>query len=125
MVRRALSFNRKPRRRGADGGEFTALLEGSEEDREARLLARRQATARTIERVSRAVVGVAMVSGKSLELHLTNYIPHPAGDACARGGRAAGTVGRRARRPGTHGCLHGGAERARLSAAGGYTKPWP
>ena len=51
MVRRALSFNRKPRRRGADGGEFTALLEGTAEDREARLLARRQATARTIERV--------------------------------------------------------------------------
>jgi hypothetical protein len=65
MVRRALSFNRKPRRRGADGGEFTALLEGSAEDREARLLARRQATARTIERVRQGpyLVGVAMVSG--------------------------------------------------------------
>ena len=46
MVRRALSFNRKPRRRGADGGEFTALLEGSAEDREARLLARRLAAAK-------------------------------------------------------------------------------
>ena len=74
MVRRALSFNRKPRRRGADGGEFTALLEGTAEDREARLLARRQATARTIERVSGAIVGVAIVSGNPLPRPL-----HPAG----------------------------------------------
>ena len=74
MVRRALSFNRKPRRGGADGGEFTALLEGTAEDREARLLARRQATARTIERVSGAIVGVAIVSGNPLPRLL-----HPAG----------------------------------------------
>lgn len=50
QVQRALSFNRKPRKRGKDGGEFSALLEGSPEDIEARLLARRQQTARTIEK---------------------------------------------------------------------------
>lgn len=50
QLRRALSFNRKPRKPGKDGGEFSALLEGSPEDIEARLLARRQQTARTIEK---------------------------------------------------------------------------
>lgn len=55
QVRRALSFNRKPRKRGKDGGEFSALLEGSPEDIEARLLMRQQQTARVIEK---AMVGV-------------------------------------------------------------------
>ena len=58
-LRRALSSDRKPRRRGADGGEFTALLEGSAEDREARLLARQQATARAIERAMHALAAEA------------------------------------------------------------------
>ena len=59
QIRRALSFNRKPRKKGKDGGEFSALLEGSAEDVEARLLARRHQTARAIEKAMHAVEELA------------------------------------------------------------------
>lgn len=59
QIRRALSFNRKPRKKGKDGGEFSALLEGSAEDVEARLLARRHQTSRAIEKAMHAVEELA------------------------------------------------------------------
>lgn len=59
QIRRALSFNCKPRKKGKDGGEFSALLEGSAEDVEARLLARRHQTSRAIEKAMHAVEELA------------------------------------------------------------------
>lgn len=95
MVRRALSFNRKPRKRGADGGEFTALLEGSAEDREARLLARRQATATSYDGPLRQrTVDSRFIALPSI-FHMHSACPRPAYSPHAFDARGPSLLSRR------------------------------